>query len=62
MMVSFLLIYFFLENLGDIMNTIQLGQRRQNVLLLRFAPAVSNVLCSFRATVSFKQKDDSMLT
>ena len=61
-MVSFLLIFFFLENLGDIMDTIQLGQHRQNVLFLRFAPAVSNVLCSFRATVSFKQKDESMLT
>ena len=61
-MVSFLLIFFFLENLGDIRNTNQLGQRRQNVLLLRSAPAVSNVLCSFHATVSFKQKDDSMLT
>ena len=53
---------FFLENLGDIMNTIQLGQRRQNILLLCFGPSSQNVLCLFQATVSFKQKDDSMLT
>ena len=53
---------FFLENLGDIMNTNQLGQRRQNILLLCFGPSSQNVLCLFQATVSFKQKDDSMLT
>ena len=59
-MVSFLLIFFFLENLGDIMNTIQFG--RPNVLLLSFYTSVSNVWCTFQATMSFKQKDDSMLT
>ena len=53
---------FFLENLGDIMNTNQLGQRRQNILLFCFGPSSQNVLCLFQATVSFKQKDDSMLT
>ena len=61
-MVSFLLIFFFLENLGDIMNTNQLGQRRQNILLLCFGRSSQNVLSLFQATVSFKQKDDSMLT
>ena len=38
---------FFLENLGDIMNTVQLGQRRQNILLLCFGPSSQNVLCLF---------------